>query len=213
MTTTTELQPYSAEVAVIAAAGTELQQQAEALVITTDDDDLAAKTVLAQVRTGLKEAESRRKEVKAPALAECNAIDAAFKTALTPWSEADKVIAKKTGAYHKTKVEAEEAALRERERVEREAAAARRAAEAAGRVAPPPAHDEIPPAPAPVVATTKTAAGDVGMARQRGFQIVDEAQIPREYFALDRVRIAEVYRKGGDVPGCKEEITYIPRTR
>ena len=216
MTPTTELQSYSAEVAAIAAAGHELQTQAEALVIASDEDDLAAKTVLARVREELKGAEARRKEVKAPHLAMCNEIDAAFKTALAPWSAADRAIATKTGAYHKAKVEAEEAALRERERAEREAAeAARRAAGsmmADGQPLPPAPPVELPPAPAPVAATTKTTAGDVGMARHRGFQIVDELKIPRQFWDLNRVRIAEVYRKGGDVPGCIEDITFVPRT-
>jgi hypothetical protein len=211
------VQPYSAEVAAIAAAGTNLQRQAEAFVITTDNDDLDAKTMLAQVRKGLKRAEDRRKEVKAPHLAMCNEIDAAFKTALAPWSAADKAIATKAGAYHKAKIEAEQAALRERERAEREAAeAARRAAGPMmvdGQPLPPAPPVELLPAPAPVVATTKTAAGDVGMARHRGFQIVDEAQIPREYLVVDRVKLGKAYRDGLDVPGCKEDVTYVPRTR
>lgn len=207
----TVVQPYDAVVAQIAAAGTELATKAEAFVIKTDDDDLAAKAVLATVTKGLKAADERRKVYKAPALVECNTIDSAFKTATAPWESAKKTLAEKTGEYHKAKIEAEQAALRERERAEREAAEGRRTRTVDGPPSPPPV--DLPPAPAPVATTAKTAAGDVSMVRNRGYQIVDETKIPREFWTLDCVRIAEIYRKGGDVPGCCEEITYTPRTR
>jgi hypothetical protein len=215
----TQVQPYSADVAASAAAGAELQQQAEALVITTDDDDLAAKTLLADVRSVLKDAEAKRKEVKEPYLRVGKEIDEAFKTAAAPWKAAETALVGKTGTYHKQKIEAEQAALRERERLEREAVAAEAARRAAspmmvdGQPLPAPAPVDLPPAPAPVATTTKTAAGDVSMVAHRGFQIVDESEIPREYLVPDRVKIGEVYRKGGDVAGCVEDVTYTPRAR
>lgn len=206
----TDVQTYVASVAEAAARGAELQQQAEAFVITSDDDDAAAKTLLVQVRGSLKEAEATHKLVKEPYLAAGKQIDNAFKTAAAPWKSAEGTLVAKTGAYHKQKAEAEQAALRERERAEREVAEAQRVAMAAGQPAPEP--QALPaPLPAPVFATTKTAAGDVSMVAHRGFQIVDEAQIPREYLVIDRVKIGDVYRKGGDVTGCREDVTYTPR--
>jgi len=206
MSETTTLQPYSAEVAEIAARGAELQSQAEAFVIACDEDDLAAKTMLAEVRSMLKEADAKRKQVKEPYLRAGKEIDAAFRTAAAPWQAAESALVGKTGAWHKAKVEAEQAALRERERIERERL--ERSAEQG--VTPQP---ELPPLPSAVASTTSTAAGAVTMVAVRGFQIVDPEQIPREFLTIDRVKIGDVYRKGGDVPGCKEDISYVPRTR
>jgi len=206
MSETTTLQPYSAEVAEIAARGAELQSQAEAFVIACDEDDLAAKTMLAEVRSMLKEADAKRKQVKEPYLRAGKEIDAAFRTAAAPWQAAESALVGKTGAYHKAKVEAEQAALRERERIERERL--ERSAEQG--VTPQP---ELPPLPSAVASTTSTAAGAVTMVAVRGFQIVDPEQIPREFWTIDRVKIGDVYRKGGDVPGCREDISYVPRTR
>jgi len=206
MSETVKLQPYSAEVAAIAARGAELQTQAEAFVITCDDDDLAAKTMLAEVRSMLKEADAKRKQVKEPYLRAGKEIDAAFRTAAAPWQAAEDALVGKTGAWHKAKVEAEQAALRERGRIERERL--ERSAEQG--VTPQP---ELPPLPSAVASTTSTAAGAVTMVAVRGFQIVDPEQIPREFLTIDRVKIGDVYRKGGDVPGCKEDISYVPRTR
>lgn len=212
---TTDVQTYVAGVAEAAARGMALQKQAEAFVITTDDDDAAAKTMLADIRGNLKSAEATRKLVKEPYLAAGKQIDDAFKTAAGPWKAAETTLVTKTGAYHKAKIEAEQAALRERERLEREAAEAQRKAEATrmadGQPLPPAPPVNQPPLPAPVAATTKTAAGDVGMVKHRGFQIVDETQIPREYLVIDRVAIGKAYRDGLDVPGCKEDVTYTPR--
>ena len=206
MSETTTLQPYSAEVAEIAARGAELQSQAEAFVIACDEDDLAAKTMLAEVRSMLKEADAKRKQVKEPYLRAGKEIDAAFRTAAAPWQAAESALVGKTGAWHKAKVEAEQAALRERERIERERL--ERSAEQG--VTPQP---ELPPLPSAVASTTSTAAGAVTMVAVRGFQIVDPEQIPREFLTIDRVKIGDVYRKGGDVPGCREDISYVPRTR
>jgi hypothetical protein len=206
MSETVKLQPYSAEVAEIAARGAELQSQAEAFVIACDEDDLAAKTMLAEVRSMLKEADAKRKQVKEPYLRAGKEIDAAFRTAAAPWQAAESALVGKTGAWHKAKVEAEQAALRERERIERERL--ERSAEQG--VTPQP---ELPPLPSAVASTTSTAAGAVTMVAVRGFQIVDPEQIPREFLTIDRVKIGDVYRKGGDVPGCKEDISYVPRTR
>ncbi len=211
MSETTTLQPYSAEVAEIAARGAELQSQAEAFVIACDEDDLAAKTMLAEVRSMLKEADAKRKQVKEPYLRAGKEIDAAFRTAAAPWQAAESALVGKTGAYHKAKVEAEQAALRERERIERSRQLARNTVEAVGRLI-----DEEPEPsslPAPVASTTSTVAGAVTMVAVRGFQIVDPEQIPREFWTIDRVKIGDVYRKGGDVPGCREDISYVPRTR
>lgn len=212
MTTTTQVQPYSADVAAIAAHGAELQKQAEAFVITTDDDDAAAKTMLADVRGILKEAEAKRKEIKEPYLRAGKEIDEAFKTAAAPWKAAEGALVTKTGAYHKAKVEAEQAALRERERAEREAAREQVRQLVDGQPLAGSVEPTLPPAPAPVATTTKTAAGDVSMVAHRGFQIVDESQIPREYLVPDRVKLAKAYRDGLDVPGCKEDVTYTPRS-
>lgn len=206
MSETVKLQPYSAEVAEIAARGAELQSQAEAFVIACDEDDLAAKTMLAEVRSMLKEADAKRKQVKEPYLRAGKEIDAAFRTAAAPWQAAESALVGKTGAYHKAKVEAEQAALRERERIERERL--ERSAEQG--VTPQP---ELPPLPSAVASTTSTAAGAVTMVAVRGFQIVDPEQIPREFWTIDRVKIGDVYRKGGDVPGCREDISYVPGTR
>lgn len=64
-----------------------------------------------------------------------------------------------------------------------------------------------------VITDDETEAGTVGMVKTRGFQVVDLERIPRSFFLLDTKRIAAIYRNGGDVPGCEEDISYAPRTR
>lgn len=222
MTPSTEIQQFDFEAAAIREMGLALATQAEALVITDDETDVGAKTVLAIVTKGLKAAEARRVELKAPALAECQAIDTAFGEATAPFKTAKETIGAKTGEYFKAKKAAEEAARREAERLEREALAAKAKAEAEAAAAakrgeePAPAPEPVqvsPAAPIPVVqAVTKTEAGTVGMVKTRGYKIVDEANIPRQYWLLDTSRLAQTYKAGNDVPGCEEEITYSPRT-
>jgi len=222
MTPTTAVQPYDFEAATIHETGLVLVAQAEALVIEDDVDDAVAKTVLAIVTKGLRAADARRVELKAPALAECTAIDTAFRDATTPFKTAKDLISKKASDYFKVKRDAEDAARREAERLEREAAAARAKAEAEALAAqargeePAPTPEPPPAAVAVVVpvaqAVTKTEAGTVGMVKTRGYKIVDEAQIPHEYWLLDTARIARVYKAGGNVRGCEEDITYSPRT-
>jgi len=220
MTPSTEIQSYDFEAAQIRETGLELATQAEALVIHDDVTDAGAKFVLAIVTKGLKQAKARHDEVKAEPLAKCNAIDAAFNDAYEPFKTAKDTIGKKTGVYHKAKIDADEAARREAERIEREAFVARAKAEAEAAAAvkrgeePAPAPVQVaPPAVIPVVqAVVKTEAGTVGMVKHRDYKVVDEAKIPRAYWILDTARIAKWYRDGGDVPGCEEEITYSPRT-
>lgn len=209
MTPDTQVQPYSAVVAEIARTGVELQEQAESFVIACDEDDVGAKTLLAQVRGVLKDADVRRKEIKEPYLRTGKQIDDAFKTAAAPWKAAETALISKTGAYHKQKIEAEQAALRERERLERSRQAAMNTVQAVGQLVD--GQPDLPPVPAPVATTTRTAAGDVSMVAHRGFQIVDVTLIPREYLVPDRVAIGKAYRDGFDVPGCKEDVTYTPR--
>jgi len=216
MTTGLELQPYDVEGAERELVAQGHKASAEALVIVDDETDAEAKTVLAIITKDLKEAEDLRVATKAPHLKVCQDIDAAFKGATTTLKAAKDIIAKKTGAYFAAKKRAEDEANAAREREVREAAAARAKAEAEAAAAGAPAPEPVVAPPAPVPATqsvTRTEAGDVGMAKQRGFKIVDEAAIPREFWLLDVGMLRKVYRSGGDVPGCVEDITYVPRTR
>lgn len=222
MTDSTALQSYDFEVAEIRETGLALATQAEALVITDDETDLAAKTVLAIVRKGLKAADARRIEIKAPALAECTTIDTAFRDALASYKAADKTIGAKTGVYFAAKRAVEEAARREAERLEREAFVARAKAEAEVAAAKKRGEEPAPtPGPAPDVslapipvaqAVTKTEAGTVGMVEHRDWEVADEAQIPRKFFILDTARISKEIRAGGEIAGIRVVLTYTPRT-
>ena len=222
MTPSTEIQSYDFEAAAIREAGLELATQAEALVITDDETDAGAKTVLAIVTKGLKQAKARHDEVKAEPLAKCNAIDAAFNDAYAPFKRAKTLIGAKVGVYYAAQKAIEEAARREAERLEREAFVARAKAEAEAAAAqkrgeePAPASEPVPIAPPAVIpvaqAVTRTEAGTVGMVKTRGFVIVEKSQIPIEYWTLDVAKIARTYKAGGDVEGCVEDITYSPRT-
>jgi hypothetical protein len=60
---------------------------------------------------------------------------------------------------------------------------------------------------------TRTEAGTVGMVKTRGFAILDRTKIPIQFWTLNESAIAKVYKAGGDVPGCVENVTYAPRTR
>ena len=217
MSETTTLQVYDSETVAIRYAGLVLAAQAEAFIIEDDETDVIAKTVLAAVTKGIKSADARRVELKAPALAECKAIDAAFSDAIAPYKSAKDIIAKKTGAYFAEKKAREEAARREAERAEREAAEERRQAELAAIFSDVAPQEEPPPEPPAVIekveAVTRTAAGTVGMAEHRTWEIADEAAIPREYFVLDEARVGREIRGGGEIPGILVVVTYVPRTR
>jgi hypothetical protein len=215
--TDTALIPYDSEAVAIREVGMQLAAQAEAFVIVDDDTDLVAKTVLAAITKGIKAADARRVELKAPALAECKAVDAAFADAVAPYKTAKDIIARKTGAYFAEKKAREEAARRAAERAEREAAEKRRREEeiaAAFDVVLEPAPAAEPPVAIEKVETiTRTESGTVGMAEHRTWEVVDEAAIPREYFVLDEARVGKEIRAGGEIPGIKVVITYVPRTR
>jgi predicted RNase H-like nuclease len=212
-----ELQPYDVEGAERELVAQGHKASAEALVIVDDATDAEAKTVLAIITKDLKEAEDLRVATKAPHLKVCQDIDAAFKEAVTTFKAAKDIIAKKTGAYFADKKKAEDEKILAREREMREAATARAKAEAEAAAAGAPRAPEAvvaPPAAVPATqSVTRTEAGDVGMAKLRGFRVVYEDQIPREFWTLDTAAIGKVYRSGGDVPGCVEDITYVPRTR
>ena len=214
---TTDLTPYSVEVATIRATGLELAIQAEAFEIIDDAADTAAKTVLAIVTKGLKAADARRVELKAPALAECKAIDAAFKEAAEPYAAAKDTIAKKTGTYFAAKRAAEEDARLMEERRVREQLAAQRKAEEEAAAANQPAPEPAPIAKvAPIAAAetvTRTDAGTVGMVEHRSARVVDLAQIPREYLVPDMAAINAAVRAGTHVPGTEVLVEYKPRTR
>jgi hypothetical protein len=222
MTPTTEIQPFDFEAAAIREAGLALATQAEALVITDDETDAGAKTVLAYVTKGLKQAKARHDEVKAEPLAKCNAIDAAFNDAYEPFKTAKATIGAKAGIYFAAKKAAEEAARREAERIEREALVARAKAEAEAAAAakrgeePVPAPEPVQVAsvvPIPVAqAVTKTEAGTVGMVEHRDWDVADEALIPRKYFILDTARIGKEIRAGDEIRGIRVVITYTTRT-
>lgn len=207
MTPSTALVPYEVEVAQIRENGLTLAGQAEALVITDDETDAAAKTVLAAVTKALKRADERRKEVKAPALAECTAIDAAFKDATEPYQAAKRTLAQKTGAYFTAKREAEETARREAERLEREEAAARARLATELGLDGPAASAEPPAKVEKAEAVTRTEA----MVRVVDFRVTDETQIPRKFWELDHAAIRRAFQRGESVPGCEEVITYAPR--
>jgi hypothetical protein len=222
MTPTTEIQSYDFEAAAIREAGLELATQAELLEIVDDETDVGAKTVLAYVTKGLKQAKARHDEVKAEPLAKCNAIDAAFNDAYEPFKRAKALIGAKAGVYFAAKRAVEEAARREAERLDREAFAAR--AKALAEVAEAQKRGEesmpllepvqvAPAAPIPIAeAVTRTEAGTVGMVEQRDWVVTDEALVPREYFIFDTARIGKEIRAGGEIPGIKVLITYTTRT-
>lgn len=222
MTPSTEVQQYDFEAAAIRETGLELAAQAEALVIHDDVTDAGAKFVLAIVTKGLKQAKARHDEVKAEPLAKCNAIDAAFNDAYEPFKTAKALIGTKAGEYFKVKKDAEEAARREAERLEREALAAKAKAEAEAAAAakrgeePAPAPEPVQVAPAPPIpvaqAVVKTEAGTVGMVEHRTWEIADGALIPIDYYVLDEARIGKEIRAGGEIAGIKVVITYTPRT-
>lgn len=186
--------------------------EARELEITDDASDLVAKTLLGQVTTARKRIEALKKRWLDPLNQQVKLIRGDFDAMAAPATEAEQILRSKVAVYYREK---QEAARREEERLrklaERRNEKAVLRAVARGEELPPPV---IPmPSIAAPAKTTRTATGSaVTMRKVWKWRVLDEAQIPREYFTLDEKKLNAVVKAGlREIPGVEvyetEEVT------
>ena len=170
----------------------------------------AAADLYSQIRTIEKVVEDNRKALKAPVLDYGRKIDAAAKGAIEPLQSARDMLGAPLARYQKHLDDLAEQARIEQERAklaEMEAARQRRQAEADAAMADL-VGDTLPempvaePEPAPMIEAPAPATKVVRMHTAYTLEIVDAAQIPREYLVPDESAIKRAMRDGADVPGC-----------
>lgn len=186
--------------------------EARELVIHDDASDLAAKTLLGHVTSARKRIEALKKRWLDPLNQQVKLIRGDFDAMAAPAAEAEQILRGKVAVYYREK---QEAARREEERLrklaEKRQEKAIAKAEAKGEEPP------LPVIPMPTIAapakTTRTETGSaVTMRKVWKWRVVDEQQIPREYFVLDEKKLNAVVKAGlREIPGVEvyetEEVT------
>lgn len=162
-----------------------LLEAAEALKIRTDADDVAAKELLAQVKTARKRVDDMRKRWTQPLNESLKRINGDFRKISDPIAEAERLLRDKVATYYTRKQEQAE------KRTQR---AIERAVE----------RGEAPvlPASAQPQRVTHTDAGTVSFREVWSFEITDPAQVPDEYKVIDEKKIGAVVKAGvRSIPG------------
>jgi cell fate (sporulation/competence/biofilm development) regulator YlbF (YheA/YmcA/DUF963 family) len=205
MTTSTQLVEIEAneEVQQMFARALTVQDRAQAIVTVGDDDtDLAAKTVMGEIKAELDAHERARKFLTQPLYDHMRAINDQFKAKTDPLTREQSRLKSLCGRFFMDKQEAarrEQEALRRKQEAEAKRAAAR--AEKKGVAAPPPPPPAIVQTPEK---TTRTDAGSASVRKVWRFEVIDESQVPREYLVVDEKKIRAVVKAGvRSIPGVR----------
>jgi len=185
---------------------------ARVLEITDDATHATALDLLSQARKGGKKLDALKKRWLDPLNAQLKLIRSDFDAMAAPAKEADQILSRKTSDY---RIKCQEAARREQERLrllaeKRQAKAVERAEE---RGVEPPQVIPLVPTVAPPAKTVETDSGaKVTYRKQTHFEIVDEGQVPKQYWTLDEKKVGAAVRAGiatpdNPIPGVRIWIT------
>jgi|LSQX01.2.fsa_nt_gb hypothetical protein len=213
MTQALALAPYQddPEVVEVVTQARTIADEAFELAIVDEATNNRALNMLATARKYTKSIDALKKRWLDPLNDQIKLIRADFDRMAAPAKEADQILARKTADY-RSKVQ--EAARKEQERLRllaerrQEKAAAR--AEARG-VEPPPVMPIIPTVAAPAK-TIQVEGAKVTFRKQTHFEVVDPAQVPREYLSVDEKKVGAAVRAGiatpdNPIPGVRIWIT------
>ena len=215
-----ELAPYRSDSEVIEAqsAVVTIADEARALEITDEATNSLALDMLSQVRKAGKRIDGLKKRWLDPLNAQVKLIRSDFDEWAAPAKEADAILSKKTSAY---RFKVTETARREQERLrllaeKRQERAVERAEERG--VEPPPVQPIIPTVAPPAKSMATESGSKITYRKQTHFEVVDAAQVPREYWTLDEKKIGAAVRAGiatpeNPIPGVRVWVTEEPVVR
>jgi len=204
----------TSDVAAIAPSG-DVLQAAQSIVVSDAAGEEKAASFLGVVKAIQKKIEAKRKEYVEPLNAVVTKINAEAKSAALPFVQAESAIKKRLADYatEMDRKRDEEHAARNAEQVRllKEAAVApiEKQTAIASRI------DAVVAAPLPQ--TTKGVSADTGSVSYRmvwKWDVVKDAEIPREYLAIDNAKVTAAVRSGiRSIPGINiyEEKTVAVR--
>ena len=178
--------------------------EARELQIVDDASNVVAATLLSQVTSTRKRIDALKKRWLDPLNQQVKLIRDDFTAMAAPAAEAEQILRGKVQVYYREK---QEAARREEERLRKlaEKRQERAVAKAEAKGEEPPAMDIPMPSVAAPAKTTRTETGAaVTMRKVWKWRVLDEAQIPREYFVLDEKKLNAVVKAGlRQIPGVE----------
>jgi len=191
-------------------------KQAKEVEVTDEQTNEEAGDILNRARQSMKYFEATRVSMVKPLNNYVKDINTRFKSKVAPLVEADEILSKKTGDYHREKLrkQREEEARIEKERREREAELRKREEARAAAEARPVEEVVVPEVQAvpEVKKTTVTASGSkTTMREDKQRVVVDENLVPREYCSPDAKKL-KAAPLDLEIPGTKVDTNYIPVT-
>ncbi len=215
-----DVAPYRDDEEVVAAEtlARTVADEARELDVVDEASNATALEMLTAVRTTVKRIDALKKRWLDPINKQVKLIRADFDAMAAPAKEADAVLTRKTSAY---RMKVAEAARKEQARLN--ALAARRQERAALRAEergedPPPVIPIVPKVEAPAKTVATDSGAKVTYRKQTHFEIVDAAQVPREYLSVDEKKVGAAVRAGiatpeNPIPGVRIWITEEPVVR
>lgn len=196
--TSEEMERYGGSVSGMIEAGSAIQ-------IKDDESASQAVTFLGGIKSFLKEADEKRKDLTKGAKEFIDTVNGIFKPWETKLKEVDHGLRNRLSLYQLAKEVAE---IRAREEAEKKLQKQLDKAEKTGVM--PTKLVEVP------VEQPKTFSGDGAAASFRTireFEIEDQEKIPAEYWMLDEVKIGKIIRAGGTILGVKVIEKKVPSIR
>jgi hypothetical protein len=190
--------PYTQDVEVLEAEteARTVADEARELAIVDEPTNNRALTLLSDCRKSVRRIEELKRRWLDPLNDQIKLIRGDFEAMAAPAKEADQILARKTSDY---RMKVAEAARKEQERLrllaEKRYERAAEKAEERG-VEPPPMMPIVPTVAAPAKTVAVDAETKITYRKQTHFEVVDAAQIPRDYLKPDEVKIGAVVRAG-----------------
>ena len=195
-----------------------IADEARELDITDEATNSVALDMLSQVRKAGKRIDGLKKRWLDPLNMQVKLIRSDFDAMAAPAKEADAILSKKTSAY---RFKVTEAARKEQQRLrllaeKRQERAVERAEERG--VEPPPVMPMVPTVAAPAKTVATDSGAQITYRKQTHFEVVDPAQVPRQYWTLDEKKIGAAVRAGiatpeNPIPGVRVWVTEEPTVR
>ncbi len=195
-----------------------VRREAEALAVDSEASQAQAVTLLTKIASAQKDAEAKRAALVKPLNDHVKGINDLFRQVMAPVVEADRLLRQKLLAYRNDQArkakEAADLAARQKavaDQIRLEAEAAKRRGDERqtavllnAAVDQYDAAKQIRAAAAPPPATAKTDVGAVTVRKRWTFEVVNLADVPRDYLRLDEQKVTAVIRAGvREIPGLR----------
>jgi len=174
----------------------QLEQESQPLIIIanevqiqTKDDVLVASQDLSNIQATLKAIEKKRKEFVDPLNESLKAINSSFKKLSEPLEKAKAILSGKITDWH---VAEQKRIAEENERIRKEEEKRRKIQEAHAAQG----HEVAKPIEMKREAPVENKIGSTYMRTDWAWELINEAEIPREYLMIDQVKINTAVRAG-----------------